>query len=234
MKWLLFAFVIGKAFAAPLDTIVCKSKVLELAQEWKSLNQWSTQYQGGLENQFLASPTPVVGEWVLIREIPNGTVIAKVGQGGRIETTFQGKNCSKDVKTYPHPAPQPGMVTDKDIGAFVKDKKTGAIYIWSPRMILSQKGIPEITKAAAALKLPLLVLLDKDVPAKEVKQLRKVLGPVAVKQVDSLELRMREIGQHFPALIVFKDSKILSEVKYGFEKSDRYQSDLTRMLGRSK
>lgn len=234
MKWLLLAFVTTQAFAAPLDNIACKSKVLELAREWKSLDQWSTQYQGGLENQFLASPTPVVGEWVLVREIPNGSVVAKVGQSGRIEASFEGKTCSKEVKTYPHPAPQQNMVTDKEIGSFVNEKKTGAIYVWSPRMTLSQKGIPEIRKAAASMKLPLLVLLDKDVPPAELKKLQKQLGPIATKQVDSLDLRMRDIGQHFPALIVFKDSKILPEVKYGFEKSDRFQSDLTRMLSRGK
>lgn len=234
MKYLLLAFVISKAFAAPLDPFACKDKLGELAREWKSLDQWSTQYQGGLENQFLATPTSVVGEWVLVREIPNGSVIAKVNQSGRIEASFSGKTCSKDVKTYPHPAPDKNMVSDKDISSFVKQHKTGAIYVWSPRMILSQKGLPEIKKAAGNLKVPLLVLLDKDVPANEVKKLEKTLGPIAVKQVDSLELRMREIGQHFPALIVFKNSKILSEVKYGFEKSDRFQSDLTRMLSRSK
>lgn len=234
MKWLLLAFVITKAIAAPLDEYACKDKLGELAREWKSLNQWSTEYQGGLQNTFLASPTSKVGEWILVRKIPKGSVIAKVSQDGRIEATFQGKTCSKDVKTYPHPAPLQNATTDKDLAKFVEENKTGAIYVWSPRMTLSQRGITEIKKAAANLKLPLLVLLDKEVPEGELKKLRKDLGPVVTTQVDSLELRMRSVGQHFPALLVFKDSKILSGVKYGFEKSDRFQSDLARMLGRSK
>lgn len=234
MKIFILFFLITTVHASELDKFSCSGKIKELSHEWKSSEKWIKHYQGGLKNFFLASPTSVVGEWVLVRSLPDGSVISKINQSGRIEAAFLGKDCSKDVKTYPHPAPEKNAKTDKDIATFVSDNKQGAIYIWSPRMTLSQKGIKEIKGAAKKLKLPLLVLMDKNVTDKELHSLRKKLGSIDTQKVDSLELRMREVEQHFPALLVFKDSKILPEVKYGFEKSDRFQLDLSRMLSSGK
>lgn len=233
MKYFLVFFVSSLAHAGVLDSLPCASDIKTLSQEWKASEGWSKELQGGLENTFYKTPTAVVGEWVLAKKIPGGAVISKIGQGGRLEVSFEGGKCKKVVKSYPHSAPVPGHKIDKDIHEFVTKNKEGAIYVWSPRMGLSKNGIAEIKKASENLKLPLLVLLDKDVSEAEHKKLKKALGSVVTERVDSLDFRMRNVGQHFPAIMVFKDSKILSEVKYGFEKSDGYKSDLIRMLGRS-
>ncbi len=233
MKFWFFFLITSVVHASPVETLPCAKDIQSLATEWKATNEWSKQLQGGLENHFFQSPTGIVGEWVVAKKIPQGAVISKIGQGGRIEVSFEGGNCKKVVKSYPHSAPASGHKVDKDINEFVTKNKEGAIYVWSPRMGLSQNGITEIKKASKNLKLPLLVLLDKDVSEAEHKKLKKALGNVVTERVDSLDFRMRNVGQHFPAIMVFKDSKILPEVKYGFEKSDGYKSDLVRMLGRS-
>ena len=233
MKYFLLFFITTLVHANPLDSFPCAKDIKSLASEWKASNEWSEELQGGLASHFYKSPADKVGEWVVAKKISKGAVVSKIGQGGRIEVSFEGRNCKKVVKSYPHSAPAPGHKVDKDINEFVTKNKEGAIYVWSPRMGLSQNGITEIKKASKNLELPLLVLLDKDVSEVEHKKLRKALGNIVTERVDSLDFRMRNVGQHFPALMVFKDSKILPEVKYGFEKSDGYKSDLVRMLGRS-
>jgi hypothetical protein len=234
MKILFLLLLIQSAWSGPIDTLACSSHVKKLASEWKASGEWVKQFQGGLDKFFHASPTDQVGEWVLTRQTPKGSVISKVGQSGRIETSFEGKECKKVTKAYPHSAPKKDHVDDKELRSFISSQKKGVIYVWSPRMGLSQKGIAEIQRAASALKLPLLILLDKEIPEVEFQKLKKTMGNTLTKRVDSLEFRMRNVEQHFPAILVFNDSKILPEVKYGFEKSAGYQSDLSRMLGQSK
>lgn len=232
MKYFLLFFVTSLVHASPVDSFPCAGEIDKLANEWKATKEWSKELQSGLESHFYQTPTDKVGEWVLAKKIHQGAVVSKIGQGGRIEVVFDDK-CNKTVNSYPHSAPVPGHKADKDINEFVTKNKEGVIYVWSPRMGFSQKGIAEMKKASSKLKLPLLVLLDKDISEVEHKKLKISLGNIVTERVDSLDFRMRKVGQHFPAIMVFKDSKILPEVKYGFEKSDGYKSDLIRMLGRS-
>jgi hypothetical protein len=234
MKMLILFFLFHTAQASVIDILPCQKDLNSMSKEWKATGDWKKEMQGGLKNFFYASPTDKIGEWVLTRSVKDGSVISKISQNGRIEVSFQGKDCRKIAKTYSHPAPLKGHKIDSDLQRFVSKNKEGVFYVWSPRMALSQKGISEIKDAAKKLKLPLMVLLDKEVSEDEHKKLTKLLGKPSTQRVDSLELKMRNVSQHFPALLVFKDSKILSEVKYGYEKSDRYKSDLIRMLGKGK
>lgn len=234
MKILLLLMIISSAHAALFDTFKCKKELETLASEWHAKGNWEQFFLEGLDNTFYSSETDKFGEWIATKQILDGSAMSKISQSGRVEVSFKGKKCEKESKAYPHPAVPANFKSDKDIGSYVAEKKEGVIYLWSPRMVLSQKGIEEIKKAATELKLPVLVLLDKDVKSKELKKLRKKLGPVDTVQFDSFDFRMRNVAQHFPAVLVFKDSRIQPEVKYGFEKSDRYQSDVNRMLGKGK
>ena len=233
MKALFFFLFSTSLMAAPLDEVPCSSEIKALSKEWKSRDEWTKELMGGPESYFYASPTDEVGEWVAFRKIPEGVVISKISPSGRLEVAMKGKKCEKEAKPYVHDKKDPRLVGDEEIKKFVTTHKKGVIYVWSPRMVLSEKAIPEIQKATKKLKLPLLVLLDKDVSPKELPRLQKEYGKDAIKQVDALEFKMRRVGQHFPAMMVFKDSKILSGVKYGYEKSDRFELELTRMLGSS-
>ncbi len=212
--------------------MACPDKVKTFLKDWKATGVWQEEREAGLGKAFYASPTNVIGEWVLVRRIPKGTVLSRSRDTGRIEVLLDEKKCSPEVKTFTHKRTQ--GFSDKELSEFVLKNKTGVIYVWSPRMDLSVKGISEIRKAAQDKKLPLLILLDKDVTPAEKLKLEKSVGKDAVKTVDSFELRMRHAELHFPAILVFKNKKILSEVKYGYEKADRYKLDLDNFLGTGK
>lgn len=215
MKAFLIFILMSAAHAAPeVDKLPCAKEVKEQLGQWKTNGEWIRHHIGGLKDHFWASSTDMVGEWVLLRKVTPGVVIAKTGQHGRIEALIKTSGCTKEVKSYPHPAPGKNLKNDKDLSHFIKTHKKGVIYVWSTKMGLSEKGKSQIEKASKKLNLPLLVLQDKE--------------------VDSLEFKMRNVDQHYPAVLVFKDSKIVSGVKHGYEKSDRYQSDIARMLGPGK
>ncbi len=232
MTYVLFLLFLTPLYALELPVMACPEKVKSFLKEWKATGEWQEERENGFRTSFYASPTNVIGEWVLVRKIPQGTVLSRSRDTGRIEVVLDEKKCTQKVKSYGHKSPV--GFTDKDLAKFVTKNKTGVIYVWSPRMDLSVKGIAEIKAATKAKKLPLLILVDKDVSAAEKAKLEKSLGKDVVKTVDSFELNMRHAQMHFPALLVFKDQKILSEVKYGYEKADRYKLDLDNFLGTGK
>lgn len=216
------------SFALELPPMACPEKVKTILKEWNATGEWQEEKQGGLKGSFFASPTAKVGEWVLVRRIPSGTVISKARDDGRIEVLFDEKKCESKSKTYTHK--KRGGFGDAELESFIQKNKTGVIYVWSPRMTLSENGIREIQTAARSKKLPVLVLMDKDLPESERLKLQAKLGKDVTRTVDSFELSMRHVQMHFPALLVFKSQKILPGVKYGYEKADRYKLDLNKLL----
>jgi hypothetical protein len=231
MRWILFLIISSTSYATePFEKWTCQKQIKGLVSEWGAGPAWIKHFVGGMSEHFFASPTKKVGEWILIRKTDKGEAVAKMTQEGRVEVAFEGKYCHRR-KAVPHLSVRPrGFFDDQNLREFIDASPKGIIYVWSPRMPLSVKGIIEIKKVAANKKLPLLILLHKDVAASEVKKLAMEIGRENVRQVDSFEFKMRNIDQHYPAILVFKDGKIMPEVKYGHEKAKRYQLDIERML----
>ncbi len=216
--------------AAPYETWRCSAQLSQIAAEWKSRPQWEKHAIGTQGDFFWASETDEFGTWVVTRQTKEGEAIARLSQAGRIEIAFEGKTCERKV-LGPFVEKLDGrFYNDLDLAKLLRANPKGALYVWSPRMGLAQAGIAEIRKAAKSLKIPVQVLLAKDVPPAEVEALRRQLGADAVRQVDSLEFKLRNVDQHFPALLVYRGGRILPGVKYGHETAARYQLDLERML----
>jgi hypothetical protein len=216
--------------AQEIEKFPCFSQFKNLLSEWKVTGEWTKEFKKGLGNSMLISTTQTFGEWVLVQKIDKGTVIARADDRGRLEVTFKTDKCVQEVKPYLNDKISPQYFTDKEIANFLKHNKAGVIYLWSPRMGLSEKGIKEIKLATKAMKLPVLILMDKDVSDKEFATLSKKIGKDVTRRIDSFDFKMRNVSMHFPALMVFKDGKILSGVKYGYENAEGYQRDLRNKL----
>lgn len=218
--------------AAPFEKWKCSAEISKIAHEWKSSPEWSRQQMNGLESEFYASPAQDVGTWILAMKTSKGVAVAKANQEGRLEAVFVGKDCRPVLRPYTNQKVSPHYFSDQNLKDHVLKNRNGIVYVWSPRMHLSEAGISEIKKAALKAKLPLLVLLSKDIPEKEYLQLRSKLGSEVTKQVDSFELKMRNVDLHFPALLVFKNKKFKPGIKYGFEKVDGYVGDINELMAR--
>ncbi|MFY7992218.1 MAG: hypothetical protein ACOVP4_02915 [Bacteriovoracaceae bacterium] len=233
MKKLIFLMILSMtsmAAASPFQRWPCSKEIGQLTKEWKASETWEKFPLGGLSDHFFGAPTDKIGEWVLLRKKVDGVGVAKADQRGRVEVSIDAKSCKKTVKPYNNQPVSSDFYADDKLARFVDKNKKGIIYVWSPRMGLSEKGVEQIKLAAKKKKLPLLVLLDKEVSKDEVAQLKKKYGDPSIVQADSFELKMRNASQHFPALLVFKDKKISTKVKYGYEKASQYELDLERML----
>lgn len=227
--WFMFFFLSINISANTFSKYNCAEKIEKIASEWKAKGPWELHSTNGLEKGFLASTTDKFGEWVLVRNLTDGAVLSKAESMGRTEVKLSLPDCRSEVKHYTHDKSAPGVHQDQLISEFISKNKNGVIYNWSPRMVLSIQGLKEIKAAASKLKLPLLILMDKDASEKELEAHPRV-AKEDMKKIDSFDFKMRNVGLHYPAILVFKDKKIVSKVKYGFEKAPRYQLDLANML----
>jgi hypothetical protein len=229
---MLYLILATSAWATPFDSWKCSVQLAKLTKEWKATNEWIKQDLGGLESSFYASPTDKVGQWVLIRKTSKGIGVAKADQNGRLEASFEGSSCTPKTKPYTNKITSQNLFTDKNLAVYIQQKKNGLIYVWSPRMHLSKDGLQEIKKAAEKSKTPLLILLAKDVPEQEYQKLKKTLGSELTLRVDSFDFKMRNVDQHYPALLAFKNGSLISKVKHGYEKTDGYLRDINQLMGK--
>ena len=218
--------------AAPFEAWSCFSQVKKLAQEWKSTEVWDKHYLSGLSETFYASPTDHIGQWVLIKQINKGVAVAKAEQAGRLEVSFEAPDCKPKVKSFGRSTISQNFFTDKNLIDHIKKNGSGVIYHWSPQMNLSQDGLAEIKKAASQYKLALLILLSKDISEKEYQKLKTEFGSMVTQRVDSFEFKMRNMDQHFPAVLTFKNGLINPRIKYGFEKSAGYLDYIRDSMGK--
>lgn len=229
MKALLFFLLtFSFAHAFSLEKLNCGRAVKKQAQDWQAQGDW-VKTELGPKDAYYSSGASAVGEWVIVKAIPRGTGLSKITPDGRIEVSFSGDKCRKETKNFAQPKALPDHISDRELQEFVVTHKTGLIYLWSANEPASQKGIPEIQKAASKLKLPLMILLDKDVTKGQYQKLKKDLGEIVTKRADTIEFKMRSIDT-FPALLLFKNEKLLSRMVKGQKQADEFEKEVSQLL----
>lgn len=83
MKVLILLFFMTTVEARSLDKLPCAKELKAQAQEWEIGKK--------------------AGEWIVVRELPQGSVISKTNSEGRMEVVFKTPACTKEAKFYPHP-----------------------------------------------------------------------------------------------------------------------------------
>lgn len=229
MKYLLsFLFLVPMAYASPLDKLSCQQAVKEQVKEWKARGEWVRRSFEG-DDVYFASPAEKVGEWVLVRPLPEGTGLSKLTPEGRTEIILKRGKCRKKSTQYAQPKPMKDHVGDKELQEFVDKNPKGLIYVWSPSENKSRKGLDEIKKISEKMKVPLLVLMDKEVPKNEYIKYQEELGVDLTRRVDALEFQMRQI-ESFPTVLVVKDGKILVNMITGYKEAKELEKNIEEML----
>lgn len=229
MKALLFFLLtFPSVHAVSLDKFYCSKAVKEEIHKWQAREEW-TKTELGPKDAYYASPAGAVGEWVIIKAIPRGTGLSKITPDGRTEVSFSGDKCRKETKKFAQPKALPDHISDKELQEFVVTHKQGLIYLWSVNEPVSQKAIPEVQKASSKLKLPLMILLDKDVTKGQYQKLKKELGEVVTKRADAIEFKMRSI-ESFPTLLIFKNEKLLPRMIKGQKQADEIEKEIAQIL----
>ena len=98
---------------------------------------------------------------------------------------------------------------------------THMVYVRSPAMPLSERGVPEIVEATRSLGVPLSIL-----PA------HTLFEPEAQRLLDELRMALVEAGAtvHFPAVVVVNDGAPVGNAVVGYKPAEVYESVLGRRL----
>jgi hypothetical protein len=132
----------------------------------------------------------------------------------------------------------PKDFTDKDLDQILKtslSKKTqGLIYVWSPHMPLSIRGVREAERIAKEKKLKLIILLDPYSNLSAAQQIsRKEKFPETyLARLESRKLLRKEMTVHFPSLIVFNKGGLAGEMRGGYDNPQRLADYLDKELSR--
>jgi len=229
MKYLLsFFLLIPMAQASPLDKLSCSHVVKEQVKEWKARGEWERRsYEG--DDIYFASPGEKVGEWILVKPLPEGTGLSKVTPQGRVEILLRRGQCRKKSTQFAQPKPLKDHVSDKDLQEFTEKSPKALIYVWSSSENKSREGLTEIKKLSEKLGVPLLVLLDKEVPKNEYAKYQEDLGVELTRRVDALEFQMRNI-EIFPTTMVVKDGKILMKMITGYKELSVLEKEIEKLM----
>lgn len=207
-------FITNLSFGTELPKLNCNSEVEELLKNWGSQNTWNTR-----GDQTYYSPTEIFGEWVIVLPENGGVTLTKANEASEIRVNFS-RDCKRSLKIVDLPM-VPFTKGDEYLKDVIKDKK-GIIYLWSPQMPLSIRGISSVKAAAKSLGLTAIILMDNS--NKIPQYMNKNI------EVNSFELRMRNAYLHFPSIMAFENGKLKNTVKYGYENKDEYKKDLKKMF----
>lgn len=108
------------------------------------------------------------------------------------------------------------------------NQTSGVIWVWSPRMNISSFGMSELKPIAALLDLEVTILVDPFLSEEEIYQ-NKYLNILINSQIlDSQELIRRGALVHFPVLFVYKNGKLLTPSRPGYDEPGRLYEYLSR------
>jgi hypothetical protein len=100
---------------------------------------------------------------------------------------------------------------------------SGLIYIWSPNMTLSIKGLDEAVKVAKSLHVELIALLAPQSDAKAaqliVKKEHVPLSSLHHFEADSL--MRRDMLNHYPSFIVYSKGRLTARARLGYDTPER-------------
>lgn len=259
LSWITVAMLSGSstlsANAAPKTNLtqvlpkrvqaVCQRQVQDLLNGWGADPSvaWKALPTADGSGQVFRKPGRKLGDWVTLYQAgPDRIRVFVEGEEGRYGTDFSSRDCEGEavaqvlVKPKSEPSSKFKWFTDKDLEKLLEDKKNGLIYVWSPHMTLSVRGISEIAMAAQDLGLPVDLVMDAmadDGLAHEtLKKNRVPASDGALKRLRSRALIGMNANLHYPTLILYKDKKVCGTLQRGHRSREIWRQIAESILSR--
>lgn len=185
----------------------CPEALKDLLSGWKASDDWSVRpgdIDGGKAHM---APTDAVGTWVRISIYPDHSVEATRFTPKQTDlVTWKRADCRASAKIVPRkPVTGSRWYTDSRLAADLAAAKQGAlIYLWTPQMPLSVRGLTEASRIAARMKLAFIPVLDGSFPQSELSSLKADRQLSRPYRIDAtIELGARQMRLHFPSTLVY-------------------------------
>ena len=206
----------------------CRTAVRELLAAWHTAGEAFVTPADTAGQTVWRLPTDRLGVWVTVTTTPSAPpVLSRIAADLQLRIRFD-RGCEPRRETIAGPRPSSALPVfdDSDLSALVASGDPGVILVWSPHMPLSVDAYPEMVRAAAALDLPLTVLLD---PLADVDYARDVartaaMPPMTLRSFHSVELAFRNATLHAPSVLVYAGGRMRGLAIPGYRDSAGYRS----------
>lgn|GEM_PF-5413423 len=220
--------------------IRCKTEVFEELFSMLATREWTLPSAREMDgSRRFQTPTQIVGVWVEARVFMNGETLLRRITSNFVETrTFDLQTCAlkqtvrKSRELFDSPTASQVKFSDRDLRVLLDENPRGLIYIWSPNMPYSyqqrlkgKSGVEIVRDIGRRLGLKVTVVLDPAASAGYARQLvsqHSYMKPESLRSVQSIELSMRSMRTHYPALIVYANGRLARHGYPGLGTEEEY------------
>jgi len=205
-------------------------------EEWQTRDEFLLSPQVTMAESLFRSPTRNFGVWAIVHVITDRVMaVSRVSPDEMLRVTFDDlcePSSSRIAGLFGREQDGSTVIGDADAERILKENQAGIFYSWSPHMPLSVNGYEEIESATNALGLTLVAVLSdhtNDDFASEQSELSGIPAN-ALQRNRSVELIMRDLQVHAPAILIFDDGKFVSPTLPGFRYAKDYETLISRFL----
>jgi hypothetical protein len=200
----------------------CSAAPDSIESEWHRRGAWRrlSPYPTARE----AAPTDSIGVWLERWTLENGNVQLRHVRANETSVVTLSPDRCRASSTVHRRSFESGdsanQFTDADLSKLLRATDSGMIYIWSPRMPLSIRGLGEARGAARRLGISLTALAADALPS----EVHGARVPADGKRlVESLELMYRGATLHYPTVLFFKHSALAGLAIPGYKEHTTYE-----------
>lgn len=222
-------FVLFGANAAKMPIqLPCQSQVFALLDGMPSPTVWKRVSTD--PNRFvIESPTKASGTWIKLSVGKQSVSLLKSTIRGDIEYSLVAPLCTAKLSVFGRRTlrKSSGLFTDFSLVQLVKNSKkkksSGVIFLWSPYMSVSLRGLKEIKPVADSLGLRIIPILDPRADRKTAQDALKKfrIQDVPLRKLASQDLYRRGMTLHYPTMLFFTNGKLYPAPRYGYHEKDR-------------
>lgn len=204
-----------KELKEKIEKHLCSEKISKLISDAADIataeNFISTN--GELNKYLLQGKSPLT--WVMVEFFSNKVEIQNMGFGKSLlismDDKCQGQFSNLDLEIQAHKSSYKNGFTDLDLKTWLSDSTQGLIYVWSPYMPLSIKGLKEIHQNLFGQLKNIKVLILRDPTSSNIsglKALKKNRLPEKYnKAVMAIDFQFRGLLLHAPSWVIVKNGK---------------------------
>lgn len=197
--WLFSQFAV--AAVAPLSNISCLDQVVRVVEAAGESAEW-LRFPGGVASRLGTGSVAVY---------PDGpkTQLVLVTEKTTTGLAFEAPACGSQLLFS---RPTTASFRDIDLAELLTKNAKGLIYVWSPQMELSVREVSELKDYK--LDFPVSVAMDPEGDALAAEKIKKDkrLPDEYLRRVNSSVLFAADVALHYPAVIFYKNGKILQRL----------------------
>ena len=154
----------------------------------------------------------------------------RLTQNSELSTRWNASDCSTRTSVRVNSTNQdlPFTFSDNTLEKLLSQKEAGLIYIFSEGMHLSLEGLKDVTDLARQLKINITLLSESILKSGANIQVNNTNVETLV--LDSFDLEMRGVRQHYPSLIIYSKRGEFSNVFPGRKSKSEYQQFIEGFL----